>query len=59
MQFAGAESATTLPKSNVDNAITRLETAVSAARRVETRIRNMQTQDEIYLSAGGREKADA
>jgi chromosome segregation ATPase len=52
MQFAGAESAVALPKSHVDNAITRLETAVAAARRVETRIRNMQGEDEIYLAAG-------
>ncbi len=51
MQFAGAESATALPKSNVDNAITRLETAVAAARRVETRIKNMSAADEIYLAA--------
>jgi hypothetical protein len=56
MQFAGAESATVLPKSNVDNAITRLETAVAAARRVETRIRNLQAKDDIYLAAG--EKAN-
>lgn len=56
MQFAGAESALTLPKANVDNAITRLETAVAAARRVETRIRNMSAADEIYLAAG--EKAN-
>jgi hypothetical protein len=56
MQFAGAESATTLPKSNVDTAITRLETAVAAARRVETRIRNMSAADEIYLAAS--EKAN-
>jgi chromosome segregation ATPase len=52
MQFAGAESTVALPKSNVDNAITRLETAVAAARRVETRIRNMQAGDEVYLTAG-------
>jgi len=51
MQFAGAESAVALPKPNVDNAITRLETAVTAARRVETRIRNMNAADEIYLAA--------
>jgi hypothetical protein len=52
MQFAGAETTKTLPKSNVDDAITRLETAVAAARRVETRIRNIQAGDEIYLAAG-------
>jgi hypothetical protein len=56
MQFAGAESTTSLPKPNVDDAITRLETAVAAARRVETRIRNMQADDEVYLTAG--EKAN-
>jgi hypothetical protein len=56
MQFAGAESVVALPKSNVDNAITRLETAVAAARRVETRIRNMNAADEIYLAAS--EKAN-
>lgn len=56
MQFAGAESAVALPKSNVDNAITRLETAVAAARRAETRIRNMQADEEVYLKAG--EKAN-
>jgi hypothetical protein len=56
MQFAGAESAAALPKANVDNAITRLETAVAAARRVETRIRNMSAADEIYLAAS--EKAN-
>ncbi|MCI0693327.1 hypothetical protein L0337_15145 [candidate division KSB1 bacterium] len=56
MQFAGAESAVALPKSNVDNAITRLETAVAAARRVETRIKNMSAADEIYLAAS--EKAN-
>jgi hypothetical protein len=56
MQFAGAESAPALPKPNVDNAITRLETAVAAARRVETRIRNMQAEDEIYLAAGEQAK---
>lgn len=52
MQFAGAETAKALPKSNVDDAITRLERAVTAARRVETRIRNMQAGDEVYLTAG-------
>jgi hypothetical protein len=56
MQFAGAESAGALPKSNVDNAITRLETAVAAARRVETRIRNMQAEDDVYLAAGEKTK---
>jgi len=56
MQFAGAESAVALPKSNVDNAITRLETAVAAARRVETRIRKMSAADDIYLAAS--EKAN-
>ncbi len=52
MQFAGAESAKALPRPNVDDAITRLETAVAAARRVETRIRNMHADDEAYLTAG-------
>jgi hypothetical protein len=56
MQFAGAESTVALPKSNVDTAITRLETAVAAARRVETRIRSMSAADEIYLAAS--EKAN-
>ncbi len=56
MQFAGAEAAKALPKTNVDDAITRLETAVAAARRVETRIRNMSAADEIYLAAS--EKAN-
>jgi hypothetical protein len=52
MQFAGAEAAKALPKPHVDNAITRLERAVAAAQRVETRIRNAEANDEIYLAAG-------
>ena len=56
MQFAGAEAAQVLPKPNVDDAITRLETAVTAARRVEARLRNIGSGDEVYLSAGQNEK---
>jgi hypothetical protein len=52
MQFAGAEAAQSLPRPNVDNAITRLERAVSAAQRVEARIRTMQAEDEVYLAVG-------
>ena len=52
MQFAGAETAQALPKPNVDDAITRLETAVAAARRVEARLRNADRGDEVYLAAG-------
>jgi len=51
MQFAGAEAAKSLPKPNVDNAITQLERAVTAARRVETRIRHAEANDEMYLAA--------
>jgi hypothetical protein len=56
MQFAGAETAQALPKPNVDDAITRLETAVAAARRVEARLRNVDRGDEVYLAAGETEK---
>jgi hypothetical protein len=56
LQFASAESIRAVPQPNVDDAITRLERAVAAARRVETRIRNQQTGDEVYLAAG--EKAN-
>lgn len=59
MQFAGAEAAQVLPTPNVDDAITRLETAVAAARRVEARLRNMNSGDAIYLSAGANEKSQA
>jgi hypothetical protein len=52
MQFAGAEAALALPKPNVDDAITRLETAVAAARRVEERLRNIDGSDRVYLAAG-------
>jgi len=52
MQFAGAETAQALPKPNVDDAITRLETAVAAARRVEARLRHVDSGDEVYLAAG-------
>lgn len=52
LQFASAESIKSVPQPNVDDAITRLERAVAAARRVETRIRNQQTGDEVYLAAG-------
>ena len=57
MQFAGAEAAQVLPKPNVDDAITRLETAVAAARRVETRLRNIDSGDAVYLAAGENEKS--
>jgi len=56
MQFAGAETAHALPKPNVDDAITRLETAVTAARRVEARLRHVDSGDEAYLAAGENEK---
>ena len=56
MQFAGAEAAPVLPKPNVDDAITRLETAVAAARRVEARLRNIDNGDQIYLAMGENEK---
>jgi hypothetical protein len=56
MQFAGAEAATVLPKPNVDDAITRLETAVAAARRVEARLRNIDSGDQVYLAVGENEK---
>lgn len=59
MQFAGAEAAQVLPKPNVDDAITRLETAVAAARRVEARLRHMDSGDEVYLTAGANEKNKA
>lgn len=59
MQFAGAEAAQVLPKPNVDDAITRLETAVAAARRVEARLRHMDSGDEVYLAAGANEKNKA
>jgi hypothetical protein len=52
MQFAGAGATQSLPKPNVDDAITRLERAVSAAHRVETRIRTMQAGDDVYLAVG-------
>lgn len=57
MQFAGAEAAKVLPKPNVDDAITRLETAVAAARRVETRLRNIDNGDQVYLAVGENEKS--
>lgn len=57
MQFAGAEAAQVLPKPNVDDAIIRLETAVAAARRVETRLRNIDSGDEVYLAEGENEKS--
>jgi len=57
MQFAGAETAPVLPKPNVDDAITRLETAVTAARRVEARLRNIDSGDQVYLAAGENEKS--
>jgi hypothetical protein len=57
IQFAGAEAAPALPKPNVDDAITRLETAVAAARRVEARLRNIDSSDEVYLAAGENEKS--
>lgn len=59
MQFAGAEAAQILPKPNVDDAITRMETAVAAARRVESRLRNIDSGDEVYLTAGENEKSKA
>jgi hypothetical protein len=51
MQFAGAEATKALPKPNVDDAITRLENAVVAARRVERRLRHIDSGDEVYLAA--------
>jgi len=57
MQFAGAETAQVLPKPNVNDAITRLETAVAAARRVEARLRNVDRGDEVYLAAGQPQKS--
>jgi hypothetical protein len=57
MQFAGVEAKTPLRQSHIDDATSRLERAVAAARRVETAIRNQQAQDEVYLSAGETEKA--
>jgi hypothetical protein len=52
IQFAGAETNASLPPKHIDDATSRLERAVTAARRVEASIRNRQAEDNVYLAAG-------